>query len=83
MGWQDTERGHTGMAGVLNKAWMDRAGARMYGTSGRGLIKTGAQKERSKGMEEDVGCIDRRKPYVWEEPAKNWGGRMKMFGGKE
>lgn len=46
MGWQDTERGHTGMARVLNKVWMDRAGARMYGMWGRGLNKKREHRRR-------------------------------------
>lgn len=64
MGWQDTERGHTGMARVLNKVWMDVRNTRK-----------GFNKERSTEGEEERenGCIDRWKPYVWEEPAKNWG----------
>lgn len=49
MGWQDTERGHTGMAGVgteVGGGGRERGGTRIYGNVRRGIQQTGAQRER-------------------------------------
>lgn len=71
MGWQDTERGHTGMAGVGTEVGgregrgggRERGGTRIYGNVRRGIQQTGAQRERvgKKGAgqeEQEVGRID-------------------------
>lgn len=53
MGWQDTERGHTGMAGVETEGGgggrgggRERGSTRIYGNVRRGIQQTGTQRER-------------------------------------
>lgn len=64
MGWQDTERGHTGMAGVGTEVGGGSVAVRGFmETSGGGFRQTGAQRERvgKKGAgqeEQEVGRID-------------------------
>lgn len=85
MGWQDTERGHTGMATVM-RGFSTRYGSGQCGGGwnvGRGLINRSTERDRegAEGMRGvSDGFVNGSREYGWT--SRGLVERKMMFGGK-